>query len=296
VHLISVQEVGCTLLMFGTEQQRDRWLLDIAAGKLLASILLSEWGAGSDITLLETTATPDQDDGWRISGSKIWSMYTDWSGIALCSAKTRDSDSRYNSISLFMVDLSAPGVTVTPVPRLAGEPYFLVGLDNVYVGPGALVGALHRGWSLLQTSIGFERGGLDYLTQGWSWLHAIEEEFQRLPASRQTELAGDLVRLRCRLESARALAFQAAYAASGLEMDEIAAAYAKLACGQAAQAVARWAGEEFLPALGHRPSDSAGAILRTAIAEAPELTISAGALDLQLSLIAHEFPIGREVR
>jgi hypothetical protein len=96
------------------------------------------------------------------------------------------------------------------------------------------------------------------------------------------------------VENARALAYHAAATAEELEMDETTVSYAKLASGQAAQAVARWSGEELLPLLGPGDADDHALreLLTTAIAEAPELTISGGARELQLDLISGDPRIG----
>jgi 3-oxo-4-pregnene-20-carboxyl-CoA dehydrogenase beta subunit len=283
-HLITVQAVGCAILQYGTARQRERWLGEIAAGRLFASLLLSERHAGSDLAGIATTATPD-GDGWRITGVKAWSIYTGWSKLALVSARTRPSEHRYDGISLFLIDPSGSGVTIEPVPRAAGEPFCAVILDGVQVGPDALLGTLHRGWALLPRVIGFERTGFDYLACAARWLTELEAEVAELPGERRSVLAADLARLRCEVANARSLAYHAVN--SGFEMDDVVAAYAKLACGRAAQSVARWAGLEL-------HSDSAA--VRAAVAEAPEFTISGGAQELQLDLIAAEYPIGRSVR
>ncbi|MFI1934331.1 acyl-CoA dehydrogenase family protein [Streptomyces sp. NPDC020330] len=294
-HLITVQGVGCPILVFGTDAQRGRWLPEIASGRLLASLLLSERDAGSDLTRITTRARPD-GDGWLISGRKTWSLLTPWSRVALCSVRTRRESSRYDGISLFLVDLADPGVDIAPTPRAAGEPYYTVTLNDVCVTRDALVGEEHKGWALLPTVIGFERGGFDYLTRAQSWLAAAGAELAALPAGEQEAQAADFVRCEFLVESARALAYHAAGTADGLETDEIDTAYAKLSSGLAAQALTRWATEELLsrPAAGedgrHR------AVLRAAAAEAPELTVSGGAQELQLDLIAGELMIGRSIR
>jgi alkylation response protein AidB-like acyl-CoA dehydrogenase len=293
VHLITVQGVGCAILTYGTRLQRDRWLPGIAGGRLFASLLLSEVAAGSDLAGIETTAAT-AGDGWRISGTKVWSLQTDWSRLALCSARTRTAEHRYDGISLFLIDLTSPGVEITPTPRAAGAPYFSVTLDGVRVGADALLGPPHKGWFLLPTVIGFERAGFDYLTRAKSWLRAASQEAGRLPAGIQAALASDLVGLQCAVENVRALAFHAANSAADLQMDEMVTAYSKLACGRVAQAVARWAGQNLLTVPG--PDSTARAILRAAVAEAPELTVSGGAQELQLDLIATECPIGGIMR
>lgn len=295
-HLITVQGVGCPILTFGTAAQCERWLPDIASGRVLASLLLSEADAGSDLTRVTTAAVPD-GDGWRISGRKTWSLLTEWSQIALCSVRTRASDdNRYDGISLLLVDLGAPGVQIHKTPRACGEPYYTVFLDNVRVEGDALLGELHKGWALLPTTIGFERGGFDYLTRAQAWLAAAGTELSALPEADRTSLAAGFVRREFLVENARALAHHAASTADGLEMDETVTSYAKLASGLAAQSVARWAGEELLSVPGTPEDGPVRTLLRAALTEAPELTISGGAQELQLDLIAGEFMIGRAVR
>lgn len=116
-HLITVQGVGCPLLTFGTEEQRRRWLPPITSGRLLASLLLSERGAGSDLTRVTTGAVPD-GGGWRITGEKTWSLLTELSQIALCSVRTRQGDSRYDGISSSWSTCTTPGCgsSRSPVP------------------------------------------------------------------------------------------------------------------------------------------------------------------------------------
>jgi alkylation response protein AidB-like acyl-CoA dehydrogenase len=294
-HLITVQGVGCPILSFGTDTQRARWLPQIASGRLLASLLLSEADAGSDLTRVMTTAVPD-GDGWRVNGRKTWSLLTRWSGIALCSVRTLQSTSRYDGISLFLIDPTAPGVRIEETPRAAGQPYWTVSFEDVRIESEALLGELHKGWALLPTVIGFERGGFDYLSRAQSWLAAVATELSARPAADREVLAADFVRREFLVENARALAHHAAATAYGLEMDETIAAYAKLASGLAAQSVARWAGEELLSAAGTDEAGPVRSLLHAAVAEAPELTISGGAQELQLDLIAGEFEIGRAFR
>ncbi|MFI9643394.1 acyl-CoA dehydrogenase family protein [Micromonospora sp. NPDC051925] len=291
-HLITVQGVGCTVLAFGNDRQRASWLPDIAAGRLLASLLLSEIGAGSDLTGITTSAVPD-GDGWRITGQKSWSMWTDWSDVALCSVRTRRGGHRYDGISLFVVDLRAPGVHITPIARTAGEPYYTVTFDDVGVEQDALLGPLHEGWALLPTAIGFERGGLDYLSRAQRWLAATGEQLDLLADERRRDLAAGYVEREFLVENARMLAYHAADTADGLRTDETVTAYAKLAAGLAAQSVARWAGEELLPVCGYSQQS---ALLDAAVAEAPELTVSGGAQELQLDLIANDPMIGGVIR
>jgi alkylation response protein AidB-like acyl-CoA dehydrogenase len=286
VHLVTVQGVGCPLLTVGSPEQRDRWLPDIASGRCFASLLLSERGAGSELAAVATTAEPAAN-GYVIRGRKSWSLHADWSSVGLCSARTRPGN-RYDGISLLVVPLDAPGITITPVPRATGEPYFDVSFDDVHVPTGAVVGTEHRGWATIVRAIGFERAGFDYLCRARRWLRAAEEVVKERPGA-QTRLRHELVQLDRAVAAARALAFRAVSGAGGFDMDEVDTAYAKLACGEVAQRVAWWAATN----LGIFPRESGDRTrshrdeLFLAAVEAPELSVSGGASELLLDLIAN---------
>jgi alkylation response protein AidB-like acyl-CoA dehydrogenase len=162
VHLVTLQGVGCTLLTGGTVKQRERWLPDLASGRAFASLLLSEAAAGTDLAAVTTRAEP-QGDAYVITGSKSWSLRADWSQIALCSARTRESRDRYDGLTLLLISLDAPGISIEPAPRLVGDPYFTVRFDGVRVGRDAIVGREHAGWALAIRAIGFERAGYRHL-------------------------------------------------------------------------------------------------------------------------------------
>jgi alkylation response protein AidB-like acyl-CoA dehydrogenase len=279
VHLVTVQGVGCSLLTSGTPEQKQEWLPRIAAGRAFASLLLSEPNAGSDLTAIETTAVPD-GDGFRVTGRKAWNLYADWSHFGLVSVRTRAGRDRYDGISFLLVPFDAPGVTLRPVHREAGEPYYTVVLEDVHVGADALIGPVHQGWPLLIRAIGFERAGFDYLTRAQRWLRLATDLVATAPD--RTRLAPVLLRHERAVANARALAFRAVNTAVGFDMDEVSSAYSKLACGEAAQGVARWAATE----LAGLAFDEQLRVLRHAVAEAPELSISGGATELQLDLIA----------
>ncbi|MFD1151393.1 acyl-CoA dehydrogenase family protein [Saccharothrix hoggarensis] len=281
VHLVTVQGVGCSLLTAGTEEQRRRWLPRVAAGRAFASLLLSEPNAGSDLTAIETTAVPDAD-GYVVTGRKAWNLYADWSDFGLVSVRTRAGRDRYDGISFLLVPFDAPGVVLHPVRREAGEPYYTVVLDGVRVGRDALIGPEHQGWPLLIRAIGFERAGFDYLSRAQRWLRTAGELVDAAPSTERARLRVDLLRHERAVANARALAFRAVNTADGFDMDEVASAYSKLACGEAAQGVARWAATELT---GLADADRLR-VVRHALAEAPELSISGGAVELQLDLIA----------
>jgi alkylation response protein AidB-like acyl-CoA dehydrogenase len=285
VHLVTVQGVGCPLLVAGSEQQREQWLPSLAQGTAFASLLLSEPGAGSDLAAISTTAEPC-GEGYVLTGEKTWNLHADWSSFGLCAARTRVSGNPYHAITALLVPFDMPGVSVEPVPRAIGDPFFRVSFDGVRVDRDAVVGCEHVGWPLLVRAIGFERAGFDYLTRARRWLGAARRLVLELPCHERRAAAAGLLCCERRVEAARSLAFRAVALADGLDMDEISSAYSKLACGEAAQHVAWWAASTLGTAFASPSPDAA--VLRLALAEAPELSVSGGATELQLDLIATE--------
>ncbi len=291
VHLVTVQGVGCTIWRFGTEAQRRKWLPEIASGRVLASLMLSEISAGSDASAITTRAIRTEG-GWSLSGEKCWSLHADWSRIAICSARTSKGANRYSGMTLFLVDLGRKGITVSAKPRLMGESYFTTTFEGVELGEGDVLGRVDGGFSIVTAAAGFERAGLDYLSRGGVWLRAAEDTLASLPELDGERRRADLARLDYELRGARALAYSTLATAAGLDFDYVRSAYSKYTCGEAAQAVARWISDDLLPepAVASRPDLVRR--LRAAVAEGPELSISGNALDILLDTISLDPAVG----
>jgi len=158
VNRVGVNNVGPTLLAFGTEEQKARWLPAILDASELWCQLFSEPGAGSDLASLSTRATP-AEGGWLVSGQKVWTSYAQWSRWGICLARTDPDAPPHSGISYLVVDLESPGVDVRPLVQLTGEAEFNeVFLDEVFVPSDQLVGGLHQGWAVASTTLSHERG------------------------------------------------------------------------------------------------------------------------------------------
>lgn len=162
-HYIADRQSGPLILRFGTEEQRMSFLPRIAAGECYVCIGMSEPSSGSDLASIRTRAT-ETADGFLLNGRKIWTSYVQHSHyiLLLCRTGIAEEGNRGAGLSQFLVDLSTPGIIVTPVYNLAGEHHFNeVVFDDVLIPKDALIGELHNGWRQLSSELALERSGPD---------------------------------------------------------------------------------------------------------------------------------------
>ena len=137
--------IGPTIVRYGTEEQKKEHLPPITRAERYWCTLYSEPGAGSDLAGLQTTAVEDGDD-YVVNGSKIWNSgahIADWGWLA---ARTDPDAPKHRGISLMMVDMLTPGITVRPVIKMTGDHEFnQVFFDDVRVPKRNLIGEQDRG-------------------------------------------------------------------------------------------------------------------------------------------------------
>jgi alkylation response protein AidB-like acyl-CoA dehydrogenase len=137
---------GPTILELGTEQQKKRYLPKMLRGEEIWCQLFSEPAAGSDVASLTTTAVRD-DDGWVLNGQKVWTSGAQYSDYGAVLARTDPMVPKHNGITMFIVDMHAPGVTVRPLTVATGaSPFNEVFFDQVRLPADAVVGEVNDGW------------------------------------------------------------------------------------------------------------------------------------------------------
>ena len=146
VFFIGLGMPGPTILELGTEQQKQRYLPKMLRGEEIWCQLFSEPAAGSDVASLTTTAVRD-DDGWVLNGQKVWTSGAQYSDYGAVLARTDPSVPKHNGITMFIVDMHAPGVTVRPLKVATGAtPFNEVFFDQVRLPADAVIGEVNDGW------------------------------------------------------------------------------------------------------------------------------------------------------
>lgn len=159
-HWVADRQTGPVLLKFGSEAQKTFFLPRIAAGECYFCIGMSEPEAGSDLASLKARADK-VPGGWRINGRKIWTTNAHRVHFLLALVRTSSPQgARHAGLSQLIVDLKAPGVTISPIVSMAGEHDFNeVLLEDVFVADDALVGTEGGGWNQVSAELAYERSG-----------------------------------------------------------------------------------------------------------------------------------------
>ncbi|MEV4256674.1 acyl-CoA dehydrogenase family protein, partial [Spirillospora sp. NPDC049652] len=149
-----------SLVRYGTEEQKERFLRPTLRGELVWCQLFSEPGAGSDLASLSMKAER-VEGGWRLTGQKIWTSVAQFAQWGFCIARTDPAAPKHDGITYFLVDMKAEGVDVRPLRELTGEAIFNeVFLDEVFVPDDCVVGEVNQGWQVARNTLSNERVSL----------------------------------------------------------------------------------------------------------------------------------------
>ena len=158
--LVGIGLVGPTILVHADEEQKARWLPGIRTGEEIWCQMFSEPDAGSDLAGLKAKAVRD-GDGWRVTGSKVWTSRAHYSQWGLLLARHDPTVPKHKGITAFGLDMSSPGVTVRPLVQMNRDAHFNeVFMDEVWIPDSDRIGEPGDGWRVALTCLTFERGAL----------------------------------------------------------------------------------------------------------------------------------------
>ena len=152
--------IGPTLIVHGTEEQKQEYLGRILNGDIAWCQGWSEPGAGSDLASLQTSAVREGDE-YVINGQKIWTSGAQYADHMYMLARTDPDAPKHRGISFFMFPMDSPGVTVRPLTQMTGQAEFNeVFFEDVRVPAANIMGEENRGWYVGATLMDFERSGI----------------------------------------------------------------------------------------------------------------------------------------
>ena len=212
-HWIADRQVGPGLMSYGTEEQRQRILPRIAAGRYFSAIGMSEPQAGSDLAAAATKATRT-DGGWVLSGTKVWTSGAHLSHqiVVLVRTSPLDPQRRHAGFSQFIVPTESPGIDISPIVLMSGEHHFNeVTFNEVFIDDINLLGKEGDGWRQVTAELSFERSGPERILSTAPMITALVRLLAAQPGSddHATAALGDLL---ARLISLRQLSVSVARA------------------------------------------------------------------------------------
>ncbi|WP_435219064.1 acyl-CoA dehydrogenase family protein [Streptomyces sp. bgisy034] len=223
-HWVADRQTAPALLRYGTLELCERYLPGIARGECYFAIGLSEPDAGSDLAAVRTRAEP-VDGGWKITGTKVWTSgaHHAHAFFVLARSSPPEGRNRHAGLSQFVVELSAPGVTIRPIRLISGEHHFNeVVLDGVFVPDDMVLGTIGEGWRQVTSELAFERSGSERFLSTFPLLAALVDELVE-GGTGQRELG----RLVSRVWTLRRLSLSVAAALDRGEVPDVAAALVK---------------------------------------------------------------------
>ena len=158
----------------GTEEQKARVLPSILTGEDLVCMGYSEPDFGSDVASIVTRAVRDGDE-WVINGAKMWTTMAHEAKWLILLTRTNPDVPKHKGLTMFILPMDTPGITVEPVPTMGTEKTNATFYDNVRVGDEAVLGDVDGGWRTMGVALAFERGVMGGTNPGVALLRHFEE-------------------------------------------------------------------------------------------------------------------------
>ncbi|MGH7899335.1 MAG: acyl-CoA dehydrogenase family protein [Candidatus Binatia bacterium] len=300
---MNLNYIGPCILRFGNDEQKRRFLPPMARGEVIWCQGFSEPDAGSDLASLRTRAD-DRGDHFAIDGQKVWTSYADapadWCFLL---ARTDPAAPKREGLSVFLVDMRTPGITVRPIGSMAG-PHELneVFLDGVRVPRDCLLGGMNRGWEVVTAGLTFERVGIARYARAGRILDLLVEYARDArdaggrPVADDPDVRQKLAGLRVGVEAAKLLNYRVISLVAAGEVPRTEASVARLHNSRIEQEVGH-VGLEILGLGGTLTLDARwaplrGFVHRQWVGNVPT-TITAGTLEVQKNIIARGLGLPR---
>jgi alkylation response protein AidB-like acyl-CoA dehydrogenase len=201
---------GPTLMVWGNNEQKERYLTPILSGEEIWCQGFSEPEAGSDLAALKTRAVKDGDE-WVINGQKVWTSGAQYSKWCMLVARTDGDAAKHKGLTYFLMDMEQDAVQVRPLRQITGEAEFNeLFIEDARIPDANVVGGVGNGWKVALTTLMNERAGLGFALQ--IRLRQLLDDVVAIAAQRglleDPLYADQLAELHTRCESIRLLAWK----------------------------------------------------------------------------------------
>ena len=294
VPMLSINTVGPTIMNYGTPEQKDFFLPKLLAGDIHFCIGYSEPAAGTDLAALQTRAVRDGEE-YIVNGQKMWTSLSSDADYCWLAVRTNTEAKKHKGISIIIVPMDSPGISLQPLRLLAEHDINAVFFDDVRVSAANLVGGENNGWSLITTQLNHERVTLcasgvveRALAEVRQWAQAT-----KLPDGRrvidQEWVQMNLARVHAKLDVLRLLNWKVAWSATEGVLNPADASSVK-AYGTEFNLDSLRLLFEILGPLSYLKADAPGAVLRSRLESMYRgmliLTFGGGTNEVQRDLIA----------
>ena len=285
--IIGLGMPGPTILELGTEEQKKRYLPKLLRGAEIWCQLFSEPAAGSDVASLITTAARDGDE-WVLNGQKVWTSGAQYSDFGAVIARTDPTVPKHAGITMFIVDMHSPGVTVRPLKVATGAaPFNEVFFDQVRLPADSVIGEVNKGWAAAVVMLRNERvaiGTLSAPRMSPLAYDSLSRVAARLGRGTDPGLSRRLAELYARERAVRLFAQLLREEAMAGSDPGPRGSVAKLAGAELGMFAAEVAGQVLGPAAVGFESDDVRAVV-TAIIAVPGGSIAGGTNEIQRNII-----------
>jgi alkylation response protein AidB-like acyl-CoA dehydrogenase len=282
-HWIADRQSGPLILRHGTEEQRQRFLPQIAAGEAYFSIGMSEPDAGSDLAAVRTSAK-QVEGGWAINGLKTWTTHGHEAHFMITLCRTSPAEDRHEGLSQLIVDLKAPGIEINPIRYMTGEHHWNeIVFQDVFVPDSMVVGKIGDGWRQVTSELVLERSGPERYMSVFGLLPALLTEVGEEPNEREAVALGSLF---AQLWTLRRMSIAVAGELERGGSPGIEAALVK-DLGTRFEGLVAETARELVPASARRPGSVFGELLHPVLLAKPGFTLRGGTSEILRTVVAH---------
>jgi alkylation response protein AidB-like acyl-CoA dehydrogenase len=286
--------VGGVIAHVGTDMQKEVVLPAILSGETLVALGYSEPDSGSDVAAASTRAIRDGDQ-WVINGRKMWTTLAHEAEYVLLLTRTNLDVPKHKGLTMFLLPMDTPGITVEPVHTMGTERTNATFYDDVHIGDEWRIGDVDGGWKVMGVALAFERGVMGGTSVGIPLLHHFREWAEHEARDDGTPVAADpivrerMVRVAIDNEVATLLTLRAAWIAASGGLPGLEGSMAKIFATEAYQKAAKWFSHAAAPTgllQFHEPGAAGDGFLEYDLRHSPVTTIYGGTSEINRNNVA----------